>query len=398
MSSTQIPAIYGPGEHNIALTSIDRDALFVLKRLADSGHTAYLVGGGVRDLLFSRKPKDFDISTSARPDQVRKLFRHCLIVGKRFRLAHVRFGPKVIEVSTFRAGDPESDALILHDNCWGTPEQDVLRRDFTINGLFYNPITEEIIDYVGGFADVSKRRLVTIGPAEVRFRQDPVRMIRLLKFQARFDLEVDDSASQALWRCAAQIKNSAPARVLEELLRMLESGASHPFFMLLMDSGVLKEIYPKMAQAFQDREGSEMFRSLKAVDVLQNHAGRPRVSLQRATIVAALTWPIYSVAVQQIALAQKKAPDLAQLTELAEHLLSSLFQGFGQLPRMLRQAAALALAHQYRLTPMEGMRGNPARLKGEDRQNAMSLLKIRGLLHPELLKQYNDIKQRQYRG
>ena len=183
----------------------------------------------MRDLLLDKKPKDFDISTSAEPEEIKQLFRSCILIGRRFRLAHIRFGKKILEVSTFRSGDAENDELILRDNKWGTPEQDVLRRDFTINGLFYDPSTQTIIDYVGGYPDLQKKVLRTIGQPFIRFRQDPVRMLRLIKFQARFGFDVDSAARIALLECRQEIVKSSSARIQEELLRMLESGASEPF-------------------------------------------------------------------------------------------------------------------------------------------------------------------------
>ncbi len=189
----------------------------------------------MRDLVLKRKPKDFDISTSARPEQVKHVFqRSCLLIGRRFRLAHIRFGHKVIEVSTFRSGENDTD-LIIHDNEWGTPEEDVLRRDFTINGLFYNPADHSIIDYVNGWHDIQKGILRTIGDPFTRFKQDPVRMIRLLKFQARIKFNVETKTQKALLACRDEIFKSAPARILEEIFRMLESGSASPFFQLMLE-------------------------------------------------------------------------------------------------------------------------------------------------------------------
>ena len=192
------PKTYTFEEHQISPDRIDPHALQVIDKLRQAGYKAYLVGGGVRDLLLNQRPKDFDVSTSAEPEEIRSLFRNALLIGRRFRLAHIRFGKKVIEVATFRAGDPETAGLIIRDNVWGSEEEDVMRRDFTINGLFYNPENQTVIDYVGGFPDVEKRILRTIGQPEVRFIQDPVRMIRLLKFCARFDLEIDRPSHEAL--------------------------------------------------------------------------------------------------------------------------------------------------------------------------------------------------------
>ena len=174
------PRILPRPEHNVSRKDIDDDALKVLYRLKNAGFLGYLVGGGVRDLLLARKPKDFDISTDAHPPQVKKLFRNCFIIGRRFRLCHVRFGRKVIEVSTFRrqAEPEEGETLIRRDNTFGTPEEDAFRRDFTVNALFYDVATFSIIDYVGGLEDVQQKVIRTIGDPVVRFREDPVRMLR----------------------------------------------------------------------------------------------------------------------------------------------------------------------------------------------------------------------------
>ena len=151
------PKSYSLEEHKIELDKVDHHALYVLEKLRAAGYQAYLVGGSVRDLLLGVKPKDFDISTSAKPEEIKKLFRNCLLIGRRFRLAHIRFGRKVLEVSTFRAGDIENEELIIRDNIWGSEEEDVIRRDFTINGLFYDSANQTVIDYVKGFPDAKKK-------------------------------------------------------------------------------------------------------------------------------------------------------------------------------------------------------------------------------------------------
>ena len=192
--------IYHATDHDIDAAQIDKDAINIIQRLLDAGFSAYLVGGSVRDLLLKRVPKDYDISTSARPEQVKELFRRqCILIGRRFRLAHIRYGHKIFEVSTFRAGENESD-LIVQDNLWGTPEEDVMRRDFTINGLFYDPTSHTVIDYVGGWEDIHKKVLRSIGNPMVRFRQDPVRMIRLLRFTSRTGFAVDSETKEAMLR------------------------------------------------------------------------------------------------------------------------------------------------------------------------------------------------------
>lgn len=284
---------YTSEQHHIRHHHIDPQALTVLKKLQEAGHTAYLVGGGVRDLLLNKKPKDFDISTSALPEEVKKIFRNCLLIGRRFRLAHVRFGKQIVEVSTFRSGDPTEDELIVRDNIWGTPEEDVLRRDFTINGLFYNPLDHTIIDYVGGFEDLQKHTLRCIGDPYVRFKQDPVRMIRMQKFRARFGFNVQPEALEALAACRDEIRKSSPARVLEEILRMLESGASEDFFRLMVESKLLHILFPELATFFESSMGETLFHYLKGVDNM-NTRGHYKL-LDRSILTATLIFPILNV-------------------------------------------------------------------------------------------------------
>ena len=207
------PRILSRPEHNLSRKNIDPDALKVLYRLKNNGFVAYLVGGGVRDLLLERQPKDFDIGTSAHPQQVRKLFRNCFIVGRRFRLAHVRFGRKVIEVSTFRkAAEPEGgDTLIHRDNTFGTPEEDAFRRDFTVNALFYDIANFSVIDWVRGIEDLIDRVIRTIGDPAVRFREDPVRMLRAVALAARLDFTIHRGhARRPCAPCAARSCAAAP--------------------------------------------------------------------------------------------------------------------------------------------------------------------------------------------
>jgi poly(A) polymerase len=214
-------------EHTVSRKQIDEDTLKVLYRLARSGFKAYLVGGSVRDLLLGRKPKDFDVGTDAAPGQIKKLFRNCFLVGRRFRLAHVRFGNNVVEVATFRrlatADDlPEdpADHFMFAENVFGTPQEDAFRRDFTINALFYDIETFSIIDYVGGLADLEARRLRVIGDPLVRFTEDPVRMLRALEFAARLDFSLDESVREGIYTRSPLIAEAAPARIREETMEL----------------------------------------------------------------------------------------------------------------------------------------------------------------------------------
>src|SRR5712691_10926929 len=230
--SPTMPRILPRPEHTVSRKDIDADALKVLYRLKNHGFKAYLVGGGVRDLLLGRKPKDFDIATDAHPQQVKKLFRNCFVVGRRFRLCHVRFGRKVVEVSTFRrqALAEEGDTLIRRDNTFGTSEEDAFRRDFTVNALFYDIATFSVIDYVGGLEDLRAGIVRMIGDPEVRLREDPVRMMRAVALAARLDFALDPLVVDAIKQLRHEIATSAPPRLLEEYYKILRSGCAEKTF------------------------------------------------------------------------------------------------------------------------------------------------------------------------
>jgi poly(A) polymerase len=227
-SNADRPLVVPRSDHSISRKQIDESTLKVLYRLKRKGHLAYLVGGGVRDLLLGRRPKDFDVATDATPEQVKQLFRNCFLVGRRFRLAHIRFGADhVVEVATFRRQpspeelpeNPEEQFLVA-ENVFGSPEQDAFRRDFTINGLFYNIADFSVIDYVGGLEDLAARRLRVIGDPLVRFTEDPVRMLRALEFSARLGFSLDEQAREAIYLRAPLIAEAAPARIREELMEL----------------------------------------------------------------------------------------------------------------------------------------------------------------------------------
>lgn len=233
----------------------DPDALKVVRRLLSAGHEAYLVGGCVRDLYLGRTPKDFDIATSATPEAIRKLFRNSRIIGRRFKLAHVFFGPKIIETSTFRTAPQSSDdddPLIRHDNEWGSVEDDARRRDFTINGLFFDVETERIVDFVDGLDDLDRRTIRTIGDPETRFREDPVRMIRAVKFAARLDFSFDPDTWTALIDCAPDIVKCSRARVLEEIYKLLRGGAARRSLELLIEAGLLTHMMPEYLELYDE--------------------------------------------------------------------------------------------------------------------------------------------------
>lgn len=382
------PKIYHATDHDIDPALIDQDAIYVLKKLKDAGFVAYLVGGSVRDLLTKKQPKDFDISTSARPEQIKQIFqRNCLLIGRRFRLAHIRFGHRILEVSTFRSGDNDSD-LIVQDNCWGSPEEDVLRRDFTMNGLYYDPSTHTVIDYVGGWEDIHKHLLRTIGEPTIRFKQDPVRMIRLLKFQSRFNFHVDPQTSSALKKCIHEIVKSSPARILEEILRMLESGSSSPFFRLMTSSGLLELLFPCLEHFLQGEHGEDVYRLLHAADQINLSNGKKPID--RAILLACLLFPILEREIQMVFLNEGKSPHYGEILMVTSSLIKGLIiSSFAHFPKRLSSEAGFILSTQYRLTPANGKRHQRSRIShNKEFELALKFLKIRAMADENLTESY----------
>jgi poly(A) polymerase len=378
------PKLYPVDEHQISLDKVDANASYVILKLRQAGHKAYLVGGGVRDLLLKQRPKDYDISTSAKPEEIRSLFRNAILIGRRFRLAHIRFGKNVIEVSTFRAGDPAQADLIVRDNVWGTEEEDVLRRDFTINGLFYDPESETVIDYVGGYPDLEKRVLRTIGQADVRFIQDPVRMIRLIKFCARFDFNIDKSTFEALLGCKDEIIKSSSARILEELLRMLESGSSKPFFHLLHEYGLLKPLLPTVATYFDQTPDNEILALLCEVD-----ADIRKKPLDRSVLVAALLFPLLRHRLLNLAKKATRPFHLGIIQDEAAKVIDETFDPFFLLPRRIRGIVISILTSQFRIQPLDDKPlRHPRAPKDPSFAMAMQLFKLRTGIQPDLLPHY----------
>lgn len=383
------PKIYHATDHDIDPILIDADALDIIKKLKEAGFVAYLVGGGVRDLLLKKKPKDFDISTSARPEQIKQIFqRSCLLIGRRFRLAHLRIGHKIFEVSTFRSGENEGDLIIL-DNSWGNPEEDALRRDFTMNGLFYDPFNHTVIDFVGGWDDIHHHLLRTIGSPTIRFREDPVRMIRLLKFQARFDFKIDAETAKSLSKCHQEIVKSSPARILEEILRMLESGSSMPFFKLLSESNLLELLFPCLDLFMKGKFGQDVYSHLSAADEINLQSGKNL--LDRAVLASCLLFPILEREVHVKYLQNHIIPTFGQILMLTASLIQGIVtSSFSHFPKRLSSAMNFILSTQYRLTPLSGKRHpRPKLLHNKEFELALRFLKIRALANEELMDAYN---------
>jgi len=280
-----IPTVIPRAEHPISRKRIDEDALKVLYRLHRHGFLAYLVGGSVRDLILGKTPKDFDVATNAHPHEICLLFKNSRIIGRRFRLVQVFFkGGKVIEVSTCRSHSEfeetvTEDGKIIRTDSFGTPEEDALRRDITINGLFYNIADFSIIDYVGGMADLNRQVIRTIGDPNERFEQDPVRMIRVIRHAARTRFSIEDNTYEAILRHREEIRKCSPSRLRDEFLRELKEGTAKPSLQLMLQTGLLFSLFPDLERALGNRSLSvkktqEIFLSLfDLVDQLI-HTGR----------------------------------------------------------------------------------------------------------------------------
>jgi poly(A) polymerase len=306
------PVTVPRADHTISRKQIDPDALKVLYRLHQNHYVAYLVGGSVRDLLLGRRPKDFDIGTSAHPYQVKRLFKNCWIIGRRFRLAHVRFGTKTIEVATFRRqvslqeaqaeeerqpepipltdaeSDDGRDRLVQRDNTFGTPEEDAFRRDFTINALFYDIGTFSIIDYTGGLDDLRDGIVRCIGDPGERFQEDPVRMLRAVAMAARLEFRIDGPVDEAIATHRGEIARSAPARLIEELYKLLRSGAAERAFRLLAERRLLEPIAPEL----QAGAGDRLWESLAAVDAYRRRFEDAPDTLTNGILLGSLLVPL----------------------------------------------------------------------------------------------------------
>ncbi|WP_233558171.1 polynucleotide adenylyltransferase PcnB [Alginatibacterium sediminis] len=303
-------------EHSISRQDISENALKVLYRLHKNGYHAYLVGGGVRDLLLGKLPKDFDIATDATPEQIKALFRNCRLVGRRFRLAHILFGRDVIEVATFRGHhdkqDPKKDlkqnvsrqsdeGMLLRDNVYGSIDEDAERRDFTVNALYYNIADFSVIDFANGLEDIEKRQLRLIGDPETRYREDPVRMLRAVRFAVKLDFEIAPSAAEPIQELHGLLREIPSARLFEECLKLFLSGQGRDTFLMLAQTQLLYPLFPQLKTWLpQWGEDSQEIRFI--LRCLENTDRRVQTD-QRVTpafIFAAVLWPLVQIREQEL--------------------------------------------------------------------------------------------------
>jgi poly(A) polymerase len=278
--------------HRVTRNSISSSALKVCDVLADRGYAAYVVGGAVRDVLLDIEPKDFDVATDARPEQIKPLFRRALVIGRRFRLVHVMLGPETIEVSTFRAADSQpaeknEHGRVLRDNVFGSLEEDARRRDFTVNALYYDCKSGELIDYHGGLDDLKKRRLRMIGDPETRFREDPVRMLRAVRLAAKLGLTIDGATRAPIKRLAPLLEHVPPPRLFEEMLKLLLSGHASACLRQLRSEGLHKGMLP-LLDVILDQPLGERFVTLALAQTDERvQSDRP---VSPAFLFASLLW------------------------------------------------------------------------------------------------------------
>jgi poly(A) polymerase len=359
------PTVIARAEHGISRSDISDNALKVLYRLRKAGYAAFIVGGGVRDLLLGKHPKDFDVVTDALPDEIRSLFRNSRLIGRRFRLAHVRFGREVIEVATFRAdGDSETIASdrehdsasgrILRDNVYGAIEEDIWRRDFTINALYYNIADFSVWDYTSGMADIRARTLRLIGDPEKRYREDPVRMLRAIRFAAKLDFSIHESCAEPIPRLAPLLRDVPAARLFDEALKLFQSGHAVRSFDLLEEFGLLEYLFPATARRLRDRDAEDVRRFIRA-----GLAGTDeRVSEQKPItpmfLYAVMLWPSITVLASMLA-EEESLPATGAVSQACQEITLAQ-QSYTALPKRYSVPMREVLQLQSRFENRKGAR------------------------------------------
>jgi poly(A) polymerase len=359
-----VPQAAAGAQAEIDPRSLDIDAVKVVNRLHQNGHQAYLVGGCVRDLLVGRKPKDFDIATSALPSEVRGIFRNCRLIGRRFRLAHVYFrGGKIIEVSTFRANpitdleptepvpneEKADDLLIGDDNVFGTAEQDARRRDFTINGLFYDVGEGRVLDFVHGRRDLEERLIRTIGDPERRMREDPIRILRAVRFASRLEFDIEPRTYAAMEGAVEDLPRCAPPRLLEDTFRILRGGVAEPGLALLLALDALRYVLAPI-DGYLKQAGPEGERTLAAFARAVDTRIRAGETLEDAVLLAVLLIPL-----------MRATPETAEAPSAVPEAIEAMLQELvrtARLPRRIAERCRMMLLAQATLSGHRRRRGN----------------------------------------
>jgi poly(A) polymerase len=366
------PVTIPRSEHNISRSQISESALKVLYRLKNGGYSAYLVGGSVRDMILGREPKDFDVATDAHPEQIRELFRNSRLIGRRFRLAHVRYGREIIEVSTFRGqhGETEEDGhvvdgRIIRDNVYGTLEEDVWRRDFTVNALYYNIEDFSVIDHVGGINDIKAGRIRLIGDPAERYIEDPVRMLRAIRFAVKLGFRIDPESEQPIFELGDHLQKMPPARLFDECVKLFIGGVALQTFEQLRHYKLFHVLFPQTDKLLSEQEGgfphTLLIQALKNTDtrVVEDKPVTP------GFLVAAILWVPMMNLVRDY---QKQGLSEVEAITLASDVVISKQVNRTAMPRRYSQMAREVWQLQTRLRNTKGNR--PARLMKHPRFRA----------------------------
>lgn len=406
--SAPAPLVLGPAEHSLRPDLLAPEALEVIRTLHRCRATAYLCGGGVRDLLLGREPKDFDVVTDARPERIKHLFRNARLIGRRFRLAHVIFRSGVIiETATFRAlldaPPPSAEAVplpsrrnrdipdprfamrggvIVRDNVYGTPDQDARRRDFTVNALFYDPDTNEIFDYVGGIEDLGKRLIRVIGEPAVRFHEDPVRMLRAVRIAGQLGFEIEETARAEIVRMHEEIRNASPERMHEEMLKIFNCGSAQTVCSRAWNKGLFQAIYPAFS-AWLESAGAPAFakewmeRALHQFDVWKKAGLKPQPALQYALLFG----PMVEERAAQLASPELPPPAAAELA------VEQIFRDKSNLPQLTRaivcDAQRIFAAQPLMAAAAPGQPGTSRIRRHHALRDALVYLKFSTRFHPD---------------
>jgi poly(A) polymerase len=381
------PHVLSTNEHRIKERHISKGALDVVKTLSNNGYEAYVVGGCVRDLLLDLRPKDFDVATNATPEQVKKLFRRSRIIGRRFQIVHVMFGREQVEVTTFRADHSNTEknsknskqskqGMLLRDNIFGDINQDAARRDFTINALYYHPQDDTVYDYADGLADIDQRLIRIIGDAETRYREDPVRMLRAIRFAARLGFKIDEKTSLPI-KSLSHLLNEVPAaRMFDEVLKLLMNGYGLATFNLLREFGLFKELFPS-ANKILDEGDKFTHRFIEQALINTDLRIRTGKRVTPAFIYAAMLWP------QICKLTKRNIQRKDSLTYAAQHAATSAIE---------QQLLLTAIPRRF-TTPMREIWDLQHRLVRRNGHRAESLVQ-----HPRFRAGYDFVLLREEAG
>ncbi|MGH8801505.1 MAG: polynucleotide adenylyltransferase PcnB [Casimicrobiaceae bacterium] len=334
------PRIHVPARHTLRRDQLSAAARNVTGRLQDAGFKAFIVGGAVRDLLLGIEPKDFDVATDATPEEVKPLFRRAYVIGRRFRLVHVHVGNEVIEVSTFRAaqtgnGTTDEHGRLLSDNVYGTQAEDAVRRDFTVNALYFDPATEAVWDYVGGVTDIRAHRLKLIGPPVTRYREDPVRMLRAVRLAAKLGLRIDTRTEEPIERLAPLMQNVPPARLFDEMQKLLLSGHAVDTLKSLRMHGLARGLLPLLDVILEQPLGQRFIDAALAGTDRRLREGR---SVSPAFLFATLLW-------------QRVLATWNETTARGEKAVPAMFAAMDSV--LSAQAEQIAIPHRFEATMKE---------------------------------------------